>query len=144
MVDRAVAANDTPPPEEGMAADRLRIAPSSTAITNILCACCTTSCPSYWWNGDRYLGPAVLLQAYRWLIDLRDEFAGERLDSSGSVPPLSLSYDHELRQGLPERAQSGQGDRRNQEYDAGPAAVAATRVDHPHLKTVAAAARDRD
>ena len=47
----------------------------------ILCACCSTSCPSYWWNGDRYLGPAVLLQAYRWIIDLRDEATGERLDN---------------------------------------------------------------
>lgn len=46
----------------------------------ILCACCTTSCPSYWWNGDKYLGPAALLQAYRWLIDTRDEATGERLD----------------------------------------------------------------
>jgi succinate dehydrogenase / fumarate reductase iron-sulfur subunit len=46
----------------------------------ILCACCSTSCPSYWWNGDRYLGPAILLQAYRWLSDSRDEAAGERLD----------------------------------------------------------------
>ncbi len=46
----------------------------------ILCFCCTTSCPSYWWNGDRYLGPAVLLQAYRWLADSRDEHQGERLD----------------------------------------------------------------
>ena len=46
----------------------------------ILCACCTTSCPSYWWNGDKYLGPAALLQAYRWLIDSRDEATGERLD----------------------------------------------------------------
>jgi succinate dehydrogenase / fumarate reductase iron-sulfur subunit len=46
----------------------------------ILCFCCSTSCPSYWWNGDRYLGPAVLLQAYRWLIDSRDEAKGERLD----------------------------------------------------------------
>lgn len=46
----------------------------------ILCASCSTSCPSYWWNGDRYLGPAVLLQAYRWLIDSRDEATGERLD----------------------------------------------------------------
>ena len=45
----------------------------------ILCACCSTSCPSYWWNGDRYLGPAALLQAYRWLADSRDEHAGERL-----------------------------------------------------------------
>jgi succinate dehydrogenase / fumarate reductase iron-sulfur subunit len=46
----------------------------------ILCACCSTSCPSYWWNGDRYLGPAALLQAYRWVVDTRDEAAGERLD----------------------------------------------------------------
>jgi succinate dehydrogenase / fumarate reductase iron-sulfur subunit len=46
----------------------------------ILCACCSTSCPSYWWNSDRYLGPAVLLQAYRWIADSRDEYTGERLD----------------------------------------------------------------
>lgn len=47
----------------------------------ILCACCSTSCPSYWWNSDRYLGPAVLLQAYRWIVDSRDEATGERLDN---------------------------------------------------------------
>jgi succinate dehydrogenase / fumarate reductase iron-sulfur subunit len=47
----------------------------------ILCFCCTTSCPSYWWNGDRYLGPAVLLQAYRFIADSRDEATGERLDA---------------------------------------------------------------
>lgn len=47
----------------------------------ILCACCSSSCPSYWWNSGRYLGPAVLLQAYRWVIDSRDEATGERLDS---------------------------------------------------------------
>ena len=46
----------------------------------ILCACCSTSCPSYWWNADRFLGPAILLQAYRWLADSRDEMTGERLD----------------------------------------------------------------
>ncbi len=46
----------------------------------ILCACCSTSCPSYWWNSDRYLGPAALLQSYRWIIDSRDEATGERLD----------------------------------------------------------------
>ena len=51
----------------------------------ILCACCSTSCPSYWWNGDKggeneYLGPAALLQAYRWLADSRDEKTNERLD----------------------------------------------------------------
>jgi succinate dehydrogenase / fumarate reductase iron-sulfur subunit len=41
---------------------------------------CSTACPSYWWNGDRYLGPAVLLSAYRWIADSRDERTGERLD----------------------------------------------------------------
>lgn len=47
----------------------------------ILCACCSASCPSYWWNTERYLGPAVLLQAYRWIADSRDENTGERLDA---------------------------------------------------------------
>ena len=47
----------------------------------ILCACCTTSCPSYWWNSERYLGPAALLQSWRWLADTRDETKGERLDA---------------------------------------------------------------
>ena len=46
----------------------------------ILCACCSTSCPSYWWNSDRFLGPAALLQANRWIKDSRDEATGERLD----------------------------------------------------------------
>jgi len=46
----------------------------------ILCFCCSTSCPSYWWNPDRYLGPAILLQSYRWLADSRDQHTGERLD----------------------------------------------------------------
>lgn len=46
----------------------------------ILCACCSTSCPSYWWNGDKYLGPATLLQSYRWIIDSRDEATDERLE----------------------------------------------------------------
>jgi succinate dehydrogenase / fumarate reductase iron-sulfur subunit len=47
----------------------------------ILCASCSTACPSYWWNQDRYLGPAALLQSYRWLADSRDEAKGERLDN---------------------------------------------------------------
>ena len=46
----------------------------------ILCASCSTACPSYWWNSDKYLGPAALLQAYRWIADSRDEATGERLD----------------------------------------------------------------
>jgi hypothetical protein len=43
----------------------------------IMCACCSTSCPSYWWNGDKYLGPAVLAQAYRWIIDSRVGIIGQ-------------------------------------------------------------------
>jgi succinate dehydrogenase / fumarate reductase iron-sulfur subunit len=46
----------------------------------ILCFCCTSGCPSHWWNGDRFLGPAALLQAWRWLVDSRDEATGDRLD----------------------------------------------------------------
>lgn len=47
----------------------------------ILCACCSSSCPSYWWNSEKYLGPAILLQAYRWIVDSRDDYTQERLAS---------------------------------------------------------------
>ena len=60
----------------------------------ILCACCSTSCPSYWWNSDRYLGPAILLQAYRWIVDSRDEATGERLD--GLEDPFKLYRCHTI------------------------------------------------
>jgi len=50
----------------------------------VLCACCSTSCPSYWWHPDKYLGPAVLMQAYRWIIDSRDEYTNERLERLSS------------------------------------------------------------
>ncbi|XP_076132469.1 succinate dehydrogenase [ubiquinone] iron-sulfur subunit, mitochondrial-like [Alosa pseudoharengus] len=60
----------------------------------ILCACCSTSCPSYWWNGDKYLGPAVLMQAYRWMIDSRDDFTEERL--SKLQDPFSLYRCHTI------------------------------------------------
>jgi succinate dehydrogenase / fumarate reductase iron-sulfur subunit len=73
---------DTPPPPD---AERLQSKEERAKLDGlwecILCFCCTTSCPSYWWNGDRYLGPAVLLQAYRWIADSRDEHQGERLDA---------------------------------------------------------------
>jgi succinate dehydrogenase / fumarate reductase iron-sulfur subunit len=52
----------------------------NTPSACILCACCSASCPSYWWNSDRFLGPAALLQAYRWIVDSRDEAKGGRLD----------------------------------------------------------------
>ena len=56
----------------------------------ILCACCTTSCPSYWWNGDRFLGPAALLQAYRWLIDSRDEAPADA-STTCTIPSGSIA-----------------------------------------------------
>ncbi|XP_019367486.1 PREDICTED: succinate dehydrogenase [ubiquinone] iron-sulfur subunit, mitochondrial isoform X2 [Gavialis gangeticus] len=60
----------------------------------ILCACCSTSCPSYWWNGDKYLGPAVLMQAYRWMIDSRDDYREERLAQLQN--PFSLYRCHTI------------------------------------------------
>lgn len=72
---------DTPPPPDR---ERLQSKEDREKLEGleecILCACCSTSCPSYWWNSDRYLGPAALLQAYRWIADSRDEATGERLD----------------------------------------------------------------
>ncbi|MGB5623326.1 MAG: succinate dehydrogenase iron-sulfur subunit [Gammaproteobacteria bacterium] len=73
--------SQTPPPPDR---ERLQTKEDQEKINEpsacILCACCSTSCPSYWWNGDRYLGPAALLAAYRWIVDSRDEATGERLD----------------------------------------------------------------
>ncbi|MBM5812623.1 MAG: succinate dehydrogenase iron-sulfur subunit [Gammaproteobacteria bacterium] len=72
----------TPPPPDREClqspADQERVDRPSACI---LCACCSTSCPSYWWNSDRYLGPAALMAAYRWVVDTRDEAQGERLDA---------------------------------------------------------------
>ena len=74
--------SSTPPPPD---AERLQSKEERAKLDGlwecILCFCCSTACPSYWWNGDRYLGPAVLLQAYRWIADSRDESTGERLDN---------------------------------------------------------------
>ena len=74
--------SDTPPPPDK---ERLQSKEERSKLDGmwecILCFCCTTSCPSYWWNGDRYLGPATLLQAYRWIADSRDEATGDRLDA---------------------------------------------------------------
>jgi succinate dehydrogenase / fumarate reductase, iron-sulfur subunit len=70
----------TPPPE----AERLQSPEERRELDGswecILCFCCTSGCPSHWWNADRFLGPAVLLQAWRWLVDSRDEASGDRLD----------------------------------------------------------------
>ena len=74
--------SETPPPPD---AERRQSKDERAKLDGmwecILCFCCTTSCPSYWWNGDRYLGPAVLLAAYRWIADSRDESTGDRLDA---------------------------------------------------------------
>ena len=74
--------SDTPAPPDG---ERLQSKEERAELDGmwecILCFCCTTSCPSYWWNGDKYLGPAVLLAAYRWIADSRDERTGDRLDA---------------------------------------------------------------
>src|SRR5208282_5560784 len=72
---------DTPPPDAERRQSREERARLDGMWECILCFCCTTSCPSYWWNGDRYLGPAVLLAAYRWIADSRDESTGDRLDA---------------------------------------------------------------
>ncbi len=71
---------ETPPPEREWRQspeDRKKL---DGLYECVLCACCSTSCPSYWWNSDRYYGPAALLQAYRWISDSRDEATGHRLD----------------------------------------------------------------
>jgi len=72
--------SETPEPE----AERLQSPEERSKLDGsyecILCFCCTSGCPSHWWNGDRFLGPAALLQAWRWIVDSRDEGVGERLD----------------------------------------------------------------
>ena len=73
--------NKTDPPKDS---ERLQSKKEQEKIDEpaacILCACCSTSCPSYWWNSDKYLGPAALLASYRWLVDSRDDAKDERLN----------------------------------------------------------------
>jgi succinate dehydrogenase / fumarate reductase iron-sulfur subunit len=76
---------DSPPPsrerlQSSADANKLNGEDGHGPAACILCFCCSTSCPSYWWNGDRFMGPAVLLQAHRFITDTRDEATGERLD----------------------------------------------------------------
>ncbi len=72
--------SNTPRPEHERLQSPAERAELDGSYECVLCGCCTTSCPSWWWNGDRFLGPAALLQANRWLKDSRDDAAGERLD----------------------------------------------------------------
>ena len=73
--------SDSPPPEQG---ERLQSKAERALLDGlyecILCGSCSMSCPSYWWNGEQYLGPAVLMQAYRWIVDSRDDAAKKRLE----------------------------------------------------------------
>ena len=73
--------NDDLPPER----ERLQSPEACDELNGlyecILCACCSSACPSFWWNPDKYVGPAGLLQAYRFLVDSRDQASGERLDN---------------------------------------------------------------
>jgi len=73
--------NNDPPPEK----ERLQTPEDRDELNGlyecILCACCTTACPSFWWNPDKYVGPAGLLQAYRFIVDSRDQATNERLDN---------------------------------------------------------------
>ncbi|ABX19437.1 succinate dehydrogenase/fumarate reductase iron-sulfur subunit [Burkholderia vietnamiensis] len=73
--------NDTPPPERERRQSHEERDQLDGLYECILCACCSSACPSYWWNPDKYVGPAGLLQAYRFLVDSRDEGTGERLDN---------------------------------------------------------------
>ena len=95
----------------------------------ILCACCSTSCPSYWWNGDRYLGPAVLLAGLSLAHQLARRSAGRAArQSRGPISPLSLPHDHELRPDLPQGPEPRQGDRPHQGDDGRAAVVTARRA----------------
>lgn len=73
-------AQTPPPPDRERLQSKEERAELDGLYECILCASCSTACPSYWWNSERYLGPAILLQAYRWIADSRDENTGERLD----------------------------------------------------------------
>jgi succinate dehydrogenase / fumarate reductase iron-sulfur subunit len=75
-----IRTQSAPPPDKERLQSKEDRAKLDGLYECILCACCSTSCPSYWWNGEKYLGPAILLQAYRWIVDSRDEATGERLD----------------------------------------------------------------
>jgi succinate dehydrogenase / fumarate reductase iron-sulfur subunit len=72
--------NDTPPPERERLQSPLEREELDGLYECILCACCSTACPSFWWNPDKYVGPAGLLQAYRFIIDSRDQATSARLD----------------------------------------------------------------
>ena len=87
----------------------------------ILCASCSTACPSFWWNPDKFVGPAGLLQAYRFIADSRDQATGARLDNLEDPYRLFRCHTHhELRRCLPQGPEPDQGDRQDQGNDGPP------------------------
>ena len=107
--------NETPAPEK----ERLQTPEDREELDGlyecILCACCSTACPSFWWNPDKFVGPAGLLAAYRFIADTRDQRHGRaHRQPRGPVPAVPLPHDHELRRRLPEGPQSDQGHRQDQ------------------------------
>ena len=110
--------NDTPPPEK----ERLQSPEERDELNGlyecILCASCSTSCPSFWWNPDKFVGPAGLLQAYRFIADSRDQDTAAAARQPGrSVPVVPLPHHHELRRCLPEGLESDAGHRQDQGND---------------------------
>ena len=118
--------NDTLPPEK----ERLQSPEERDELNGlyecILCASCSTSCPSFWWNPDKFVGPAGLLQAYRFIADSRDQdTAGAPGQPRRPVPPVPLPHHHELRRCLPEGPEPDQGHRQDQGNDGAPRSLSA-------------------
>jgi succinate dehydrogenase / fumarate reductase, iron-sulfur subunit len=110
--------NDTQPPEK----ERLQSPEEREELNGlyecILCASCSTSCPSFWWNPDKFVGPAGLLQAYRFIADSRDQATSRAPRQPGRpVPPVPLPHHHELCRRLPQGPEPDQGDRQDQGND---------------------------
>ena len=112
---------DTPPPSDR---ERLQSIEERARIDGywecILCFCCTAACPSWWWTGDRYLGPAVLLNAWRWIVESRDEATEERLDALHDSFRLYRCHTiMNCTETCPKGLKSRKGDRTHQEDDRG-------------------------
>jgi hypothetical protein len=90
----------------------------------ILCACCSSACPSFWWNPDKYVGPAGLLQAYRFLVDSRDQATGERLDNlEDPYRSVPLPHDPQLHRRLPQGPEPGAGHQPDPRHAGAPRAL---------------------
>jgi succinate dehydrogenase / fumarate reductase iron-sulfur subunit len=97
---------ELPPEKERLQspAERERL---NGAYECILCGCCSSQCPSYWWNPDKFVGPAGLLQAYRFIVDSRDKVTDDRFENlRGPFSPVSLPHRHELRRTLSKGAET--------------------------------------